>query len=263
MSDIEQIINQLYIQHKKSYLSGYGSDVVISIVIIYIYLVIIIRYYILNNLPEIRSKWPTQKCNPLYMPFAGIVVKDSSKSSNELIQENFSFCIQNILQSIAQDALAPIYYARKVANDAVNESVKAVHSVRGFFSTIRDDIEDTVSSISGRTLNVMIPILHMFVTTRDSIERVKGVYTTGIYTMMGTYMLMKSTIFNILNIIVNVILAALVGTIIGLLFIPLIGWALAAPLIAVATVIMIPTLPIIIKFDNVFKGGFSTWLPHW
>ena len=109
----------------------------------------------------------------------------------------------------------------------------------------------------------MIPILHMFVTTRDSISRVKGVYTAGIYTMMGSYMLMKSTILNILNIIVNVILAALVGTIIGLLVIPFVGWALAAPLIGLATAIMIPVLPIIVKFDNVFKGGFSTSLPHW
>ena len=263
MSNIEEIINKLYKQHKNSYLSGYGTDVVISIVIIYIYLAIISRYYLLNHLPEIRSKWTTQRCNPLFMPFAGIVVKDSNKTKNQLIQENFSFCIQNILESIAQDALAPIYYARKIANDAINESVEAVHSVRGFFSTIRNDIEDITSNISGRTLNVMIPILHMFITTRDSISRVKGVYTAGIYTMMGSYMLMKSTIYNILNIIVNVILVALVGTIIGLLIIPFVGWALAAPVIAIATAIMVPTLPIIIKFDNIFKGGFSTWLPHW
>jgi hypothetical protein len=263
MSNIEEIINKLYKQHKNSYISGYGTDVVISIVIIYIYLAIISRYYLLNHLPEIRSKWPTQRCNPLFMPFAGIVVKDSNKTKNQLIEENFSFCIQNILQSIAQDALAPIYYARKIANDAMNESVQAAHSVRSFFSTMRHEIADITSNISGRTLNVMIPILHMFVTTRDSISRVKGVYTAGIYTMMGSYMLMKSTILNILNIIVNVILAGLVGTIVGLLVIPFVGWALAAPLIGMATAIMIPVLPIIVKFDNVFKGGFSTSLPHW
>ena len=119
--------------------------------------------------------------------------------------------------------------------------------LRGFFNTMRNDITDTAKSISGRTLNVMIPPTHMAITTRDSLWRIKGVYTSGIYMMMGTYLTMKSTIMVIIHIIVVIILVALVATIVGLLMIPFIGWGLAAAPIALATAIMIPTVPIIIK----------------
>ena len=109
----------------------------------------------------------------------------------------------------------------------------------------------------------MIPPTHMAITTRDSLWRIKGVYTSGIYTMIGTYLTMKSTIMIIIHIIVIIILVALVASIVVLLIIPFIGAALGAPLIALATAIIIPMVPIIIKFNNIFQGQQSTKMPHW
>jgi len=263
MSSIQDIINLLYLKHKKSYLSSYGSDIVFSIIIIYIYSVAITYYYVKNHLPQLRKNWPKDRCNPLYMPFASLVLKNNTDPANKVIEDNFSGCINNILHSIAQDALAPIYYAKKLAQEGVDDAIKAVDSIRGFFNTIRNDITDTAKSISGRTLNVMIPPTHMAITTRDSLWRIKGVYTSGIYMMMGTYLTMKSAIMAIIHILVVVILVSLVASIVGLLFIPFIGEALAAPLIALAIAIMVPTVPIIMKFNNIFQGNQSTSMPHW
>ena len=263
MSSIQDIINLLYLKHKKSYLSSYGSDILFSIVIIYIYSVAITYYYVKNHLPQLRKNWPKDRCNPLYMPFASLVLKNSKDPANKIIEDNFSGCINTILHSIAQDALAPIYYAKKLAQEGVEDAVNAVDSIRGFFNTIRNDITDTAKSISGRTLNVMIPPTHMAITTRDSLWRIKGVYTSGIYMMIGTYLTMKSAIMAIIHILVIVILVALVASIVGLMSIPFIGWGLAAAPIALASAIMIPTVPIIIKFNNIFQGNTSTSMPHW
>jgi len=263
MSSIEDIIHLLYLKHKKSYLSSYGSDLLVSIIIIYIYLVAITYYYVKNHIPQLRKSWPKNRCNPLFMPFASLVLKNNTQPANKVIEDNFSGCIQNILESIAQDALAPIYYAKRLAQEGVEDAINAVDSIRGFFNIMRNDITDTAKSISGRTLNVMIPPTHMAITTKDSLWRIKGVYTSGIYMMMGTYLTMKSTIMVIIHIIVVIILVALVATIVGLLMIPFIGWGLAAAPIALATAIMIPTVPIIIKFNNIFQGNQSTSMPHW
>lgn len=263
MSNIQDIINILYSKHKKSYLSNYGSDILFSIIIIYIYSVAITYYYVKNHIPQLRKSWPKNRCNPLYMPFASLVLKNNTQSTNKVIEDNFNGCINNILQSIAQDALAPIYYAKRLAQEGIADSVKAVNSIRGFFNTVRNDISDTAKSISGRTLNVMIPPTHMAITTRDSLWRIKGVYTSGIYTMIGTYLTMKSTIMIIIHVIVVIILVALVAAIVVLLIIPIIGQTMAAPLIALATAIIIPMIPIIIKFNNIFQGNQSTSMPHW
>ena len=263
MRNIQDIINLLYLKHKNSYISSYGSDVLISIIIIYIYLIAITYYYVKIHIPQLRKSWPKNRCNPLYIPFASLVLKNSNKSANKAIEDNFSGCIQNILESIAQDALAPIYYAKQLAQEGVDDAVNAVNSIRGFFNTVRNDITDTAKSISGRTLNVMIPPTHMAITTRDSLWRVKGVYTSGIYSMIASYLTMKSAIMVIIHILVIIILVPLVATIVALLMIPFIGQTAAAALIALATAIMIPTVPIIIKFNNIFQGHQSTSMPHW
>ena len=262
MSNIQDI-NQIYLKHKKSYLSSYGIDIIFSIVIIYIYSIAITYYYVKNHIPQLKKNWPKDRCNPLYMPFASLVLKNNKEPANKIIEDNFNECINNILQTITQDALAPIYYVKKVAQEGVEESVKAVDSIRGVFNTIRNDITNTAKSISGRTLNIMIPPTRMAIATKDSLQKIKGVYTSGIYTMIGTYITMKSAIMGIIHIIVNIVLVSLVAIIVGLLFIPFIGWGLASVPIALAVAIMIPSLPIIIKYNNIFQGDQSTSMPHW
>jgi uncharacterized protein YacL len=115
----------------------------------------------------------------------------------------------------------------------------------------------------GRTLNVMMPPLHMAITTKDSISKIKAVYTSGIYFLMGNYIMMKSLFKNMIHIIVTVVLLSIIGIIIGLLFIPFFGEALAAPLIAMAIAIIIPTVIVITKVNNIFKMNISSDMPHW
>ena len=90
MSSIQDIINLLYLKHKKSYLSSYGSDILFSIIIIYIYSVAITYYYVKNHLPQLRKNWPKDRCNPLYMPFASLVLKNNKDSANKVIEDNFN-----------------------------------------------------------------------------------------------------------------------------------------------------------------------------
>ena len=263
MSNIQTIIEQLYKSHHKSYISGYGGDLAISFLIIYVYTIAIMYYYVINHIPEIRRQWPKNKCNPAYMPFASMVLTDSKKPAYKEIEDNFSGCIHNLLYSIAQDALAPIYYVKKVANEAMDEAMSGVNAVRGFFDKMRNSITDATESIMGRTLNVMMPPLHMAVTTKDALGKVKGLYSVGVYFMMANYIMMKSLFKNIIHIIVTLILAVIVGIIVGLMIIPFIGQALAAPLIALAIAIMVPCIMIIIKVNNAFKMNLSTDMPHW
>ena len=120
-----------------------------------------------------------------------------------------------------------------------------------------------VHNVMGRTLNVMMPPLQMAISTKDSLSKVKGVYTTGMYFTMANYIIMQSLFKNIIRIIVGSILMVLVAIIIGLMSIPFIGQALAAPLIGMAIAIIIPTVIIITKSNNIFKMNISSDMPHW
>ncbi len=263
MDEIHKILSSISNSHSKSFISKYGGDLFISILIIYIFLTAISYFYVLANIPKLRSEWDTKKCNPLYMPFAALVLNKSDKSSLNILQDNFSGCINNILHSIAQDSLAPLYYTRQLALDSANQSLNAVNSIRAFFNKIRNDISHIVENIMGRSLNVMIPPMQMAISTKDSLSKIKGVYATGVYFMITTYMLIQVVFKIIINFIVFGILATLVASIIGLMAIPFVGQGLAAPLIAISIAISIPTAMIIANFNNMFKTNISLNFPSW
>tara|TARA_B100001121_G_C18650459_1_gene603786 strand:+ start:497 stop:1288 length:792 start_codon:yes stop_codon:yes gene_type:complete len=263
MSSIEAIIKQLYHKHKKSYLSSYGGDVAISLVLLYLFSLSITYFYVLNHIPELQKKWPKEKCNPLYMPFAGLVLKNSNKTNLQAISDNFNGCIQNILESVAQDALAPLYYAKQVAIDTTKEAGQANQSIRSFFNNIRTDIQNTSENISGRTLNIMMPPTQWFIYLKDFFARMQGIYTASTYTMFGGYLTLRASMLYLLHTIVVVILVALCVSIAAMLFIPFVGWALAAPVIALFMAIMIPTIPIIIQVNRSFAADQTTDMPHW
>ena len=260
MTSIITLVNS---SQKKTYINSYGMDILISFITFTISVITIMYYYVKSNVPSIKQNWPSLRCNPLYMPFAGLVASNSNKSSFELINENFSECVHNILLTISQDALAPIHYVNKVTMDSMSESLNATNNIRALFDKMRNEITNTTKNIMGRALNVAMPPLHMAITTKDSLSRVKGMYTSGIYFLIGNYIIIQSLIKNILHIIVTVILISLVATIIGLMFIPFIGQGLAAPLIAIMIAISVPTVLVIGKINDIFGMDISSDMPHW
>ena len=260
--DITTTVNMIY-KHKKhhqGFFSQYGGDLIIALIIIYLFMIASTYYYVLNHIPDLQEKWPKEKCNPLYIPFAGLVMPHSKKTNLELIDENFQGCIQNILTSISDDALAPINYALSVVNSIVQEATDAIQSVRGMFNKIRTDIKDTSENISGRTLNIMIPFMEMTIYIRNIMGMVQGNFAAAIYTLLGTFLTLKSAIGSIIEIIIKLIIIPLIIAIIITQAIPFVGFALAAPQVIVVLAITIALIPIRIMFNKTF-GGHSSIIP--
>ena len=166
--DIHKQLSSTYINSNKGYFSKYGVDLIIAIVIIYVFAIATMYFFVINHIPQIREKWPTEKCNPLYLPFAGLVVRNSKKTGNQLVEENFNACITNILTSITNDALKPIYYAKNVATKAMNDVTHASQAVRSIFNRVRTDVQDTSEDIFGRGLNVMLPFVKMAIIMKNT-----------------------------------------------------------------------------------------------
>jgi len=259
--DIHNIIGAVYHKKNKGYFSKYGSDLVIAMTIIYIFSVASMYFYVINRIPQIREQWATEKCNPLYLPFASIIMKNSNKSGSKLVEENFQSCITNILTSIANDALKPLYYMVNVAHKTVGEATNAQQSSRAVFSRVRTDIQDTSENIYGRALNVMLPVVNQMVIMKNLIGQVHGLFTTALYMTMGTYITIYSTIMTIINIVISVVLVALTASIIAVLFIPFIGEILAVGPIALFIVILTFLMPLVFMFADVFHGPTKS-KPH-
>jgi small-conductance mechanosensitive channel len=252
--DIHKKLNPTFINNNKGYFSKYGVDLIIAVIIIYFFAITTMYFFVLNHIPKIREKWSKEKCNPLYMPFAGLVVKNSKKTNNQLVEENFHACIINILTSITQDALKPIYYANSVATKTMQDASNATQAIRAFFNRIRTDFQDTAENIYGRGLNITLPFVKMVLIMRNTLGQIHSLFTTALYVTMGSYMTLYSAIMNIINIIIMVILLALGLSILAVIFIPFVGQAIAAPSIALFVAIVAFLMPVVYMMNDVFKS---------
>ena len=255
MNNINEVINKIY-NKKQTFTSKYGSDLVISLIIIYIFLILTTYYYIQNHIPIIKANWSTNKCNPLYLPFAGLIVNDKSKSKLNIVSENFEACVQNILTSITSEAVRPIYYVMNTMTGSFKEMSHATTAIRSFFNKIRVDMKNTSQNISGRTLNVTIPFTKQVIYLKDMLGKFIGLLTTTIYTLMGGYLTLNSLVGSIIE-MVEIILGIVAGAIAAALFIPFIGELVAAPMIAFEVGILALFIPMVIAFNSIFNENKS------
>lgn len=254
--EVSDVINNIY--NKKGFLEKYGSDIWLSVIILLIFFVATTYYYVMDNIKPIVADWNNQKCNPAVIPFAGLINKPNGKGTLEFTGENFTGCVQGILANIASYAFNPIYYMMKVITDSFSELVNAINGVRAEFNKIRNSIDDFSSDTMGRTLNITLPIVQMLIGIKDMGAKIVGTLSASLYTLMGSYLTMKSLFLFIIDLIVKIliILAGIIAALLVIAAIPIIGapaQIAVIPMIATMIAILIPTIMIQVFMSDIMK----------
>jgi hypothetical protein len=197
-------INKLY--NKAGFLDKYGGSLWLSIIIIIIMFLAISYYKVLNNIQPIKADWINQRCSPSVMPFAGIINPPDSNEMTafEFTSNNFTNCIQSILQDIIGVFLAPFYYLVKVIGNSINIAENAVQSIRGLSDSMRNSMMKVSTEIMGRILNIIIPLQTILMKVKDTMNKTQGVMTASIFTLFGIYDTLRSAVGAIVEIIVSI-----------------------------------------------------------
>ena len=262
MDNINDIINKLYGKKiniiKRGFFKNYAADLLIAIAIIYVFLLAIMYFYILNHIPNIRANWSTEKCNPLYIPFAGLIINDPNKSNLNMISENFTDCINNMLTILASYAFSPVYYTLSIMSGVMQLINESINSIRAFFNKIRNSIKDIASNVSDRTFSISIPIMKFFIVIKDTMSKAMGLFTAALYTFFAQFLMLKALIGSITEIGISVLLLGLI--IIAALWastlIPFVGF-LSIPVAIGAQISYVVILTILILVMIIGSEAFS------
>ena len=231
---LTQKVKQLY--EKIGYGQQYGLDILLTVIIIVAFLCTIIYFYVIGHLKPIKAEWPINRCNPAYLPFAGIINPPTNGSAFDYTGENFEYCTQNILKDISGHFLAPLYYLMSVIQDTLTEMSKATNSIRSEFNKVRDGLSHITTEIMARVHNAVIPLTKMVINLRDMLGRVAGIILTGLYTFMAGYMGLNSAF----KIIIDAMIFGLVllGSLIPLLWATFM-WPLAIADTAIFVIVLV------------------------
>jgi len=257
MDNVYDNINELYT--KGGFLERYGKDVLITLFIFLVFFITFSYFLVMNNLKPIKENWTKERCNPSVMPFAGLINAPPGASKFDYTSENFNGCLNSILKSIINRVFAPIYYVMNVFTSFFKVTIDSLQHIRKIFDTMRTSLSSTSNEIYGRSMNVTVPVIQLFINIKDMLSKTQGVMSTALFSVFGGYLGLKSVIAWSVDLTISIIMS-IVAFIIFLWVVPF-TWGVAASLTTV-TIPLIALLGVVAsKTNRILKSSPSRGLP--
>lgn len=239
MSNIQKsidFINKAY--DKLTYFDLYGASVFICALLIYL-LVLYYQFMRINqNFEPVRRNWTSHRCNPIYMPFAGYIMRPKNISWVNFAGNNATYCVNQILQNIAGNFMKPIYFILYPILGMWKMIIGILQAIRKIFIKIRNAMANIVANIMNRVASFIIILQKMVMSLKDLFAKIRGIFVAGIYTALGGYYAVKSALGALLVLCI-IFLVSLAAMIMIAWMMPW-TWAVAAALTVLFVAIMIP-----------------------
>jgi len=133
--------------------------------------------YALSNIKKIKANWPEYRCNPIYMPMAGLVGQD--------VFTNFTGCIMKNFQDYAGFMMDPIMSLFSDLTSGVTEISGAMDDMRGMMSDVRGGFLGIVGTVFGKIENLMSQFQYIIIRMRTLLARVIGIMMSFMYIFYG------------------------------------------------------------------------------
>ena len=192
---------------KLGYFDQYGGSFLLFIFITCVVFVFSSYCIVMSNVQPIIDDWTNQRCNPAYLPFAGLITHPNDISATDYTSENFTYCIQNITSSISGFAVEPINFTVNMLNQMVNFIKSSLQGIRDMFAKIRSMFQEISEELMGRIMNIMIPLQQIIIGLRDFINKTQGTMTAGLFTLLGSYNTLNSLMGSIVQFVITILIA--------------------------------------------------------
>ena len=236
-------VNKLY--RNKTYLDKYGHSVFITVIVIIAFLLVFSYFYIKANLEPLKQDWDNVKCHPGVIPFAGMINKDPNDTVFQSTTKNFSVCTNLILKSIVDIFTKPVTAIIGTINAIFKKLSSSGGALQHLFAKVFEQISKLMNYFISRIASILIPIQKLFINIKDSLNKMNGVMSTLLFTLVAQFYALKSYIATFMDFVIIGMIGAS-AAIVSLWILPF-TW----PIAVAGTIfyVAIMTLMIIIKVN--------------
>jgi hypothetical protein len=173
---------------------------------------VIVYAYVMTNLESIRENWIENRCNPIYMPFAGLIQPNTSTF------ENFQYCGNAMSQQVFSLALEPVHRMFGVFAGFVETIVGELGYFRNFISGIQTFITSFTAETFAKIHNTFGEVLSLLARVRDLSAKLMGSlgYTVTIAITTVNFI---TSLFEMLKTLLQAIVGIIFGLAILLMFV--------------------------------------------
>ena len=168
-----------------------------------------------HTLDDIRQNWKEYRCNPVYIPFAGVIQSDFTT------QENFQYCLNRMAHSIFSVILDSLMSLFGNLTSSLSSITGSLGGFREVIVRIRKFMLSFATQTFGKIVNSLGAFSYILIKIRDILSRFVGQgYISAFLASTGINFIV-SFIFSIIAVIKGFVFALLAISIILALFNPI------------------------------------------
>jgi hypothetical protein len=234
--------------NKQTYLDIHGKDIALTILPFLITIMITSYATYTAILAKIKNDWNSHRCNPIYMPFAGMIMPQPDQSMMDTTIQNFSYCVKQDTSMVFSIVMMPLEFTMFLIIEFLDATMEAIVAFMNFLKWLRDMIGEIAQELYNKILNFIIPLMEITIHMRDALAKSNGVLITMLYTTMNIYNTTVSGLVNVVNVL-NDVLIEIIAVALAMM-----ATIILAPvgLLTILTVV-IPTLVIYIMMETFIK----------
>lgn len=123
--------------------------------------------FALSRVAYLKANWPQYRCNPIYMPIAGMVGDD--------VFTNFTKCTMKGFHDYAGFVMDPIMAEFDTVGTTVGEIGGALGDMRTMMASMRGGFMGIIGTVFGKIQNLMGSIQYTIIRMRTLLSRIMGV----------------------------------------------------------------------------------------
>ena len=190
-----------------TYFDYYSSSVLLFSLITILTILACLYFRLMTNLEPIKNDWANNRCRPHIIPFAGLINKKDDESATTATFNNFNYCTQKILSDNTGKHVQPLEYIIQMFSGMVQNISKDLNNARAMIDRIRTDLANVINEIMYRFINIIVPIQQIVLAFKDTMAKIQGVLTSGVYTIMSSYYAIKSLLGAVATMLIKALIA--------------------------------------------------------
>jgi hypothetical protein len=200
-------ISGMYLAHSKSYIGKHGKDVAITLVVVLAAFTFMVGTSYTAVVKQAKANWEQNKCNPIYMPFAGVIMPIPGQSFATTTAQNFDYCVQQDLSSFMSILLMPLEYVAFLILTSLDLLINIVVLTMTLIAKLKGLIGGNSASLFDKLAKIAVPMTLTVAKIRDALAKVNATVMTAVFTTLTVYEMIVSGVLSILTITVNLLLA--------------------------------------------------------
>lgn len=193
----DELIKKLY--DNVTYFDEYGTSIIVFVFVTIVVIFIVLYYTSKIKFGEIKDDWENQRCHPAVIPIAGLINKPGDKSAMKFTEENFTYCVDNILTDGSNYILQQLEFITKQLDTVYQGLGTDIQSSKGTVVSMRNNFEMFSREIMDKLVNTVIPIQTFIVGVKDINSKFVGILTAALYTFLGSFETLQTLLRPISN----------------------------------------------------------------